>query len=107
MPSQQEILQQVTPEQIEFLPGCTLNVEVDTLAPNNYHFRAFPNSEDCCCFTYQGNTYQVSLGFEVTPDELQTYDKGIDPNTGKAIWGALMGPYRYTKCQDFSAELPI
>lgn len=103
---QRELLQQLTPEQVEFLPGCTLEVKVEQLGANRYHFAAFPISDTPCCFTYQENTYQVSLGFEVNSDELKTYDKGINPETGQGIWGALMGPYRYTKCQDFSDELP-
>jgi hypothetical protein len=102
-----EWLQQITPEQVEFLPNCTLNVEIDRLESDRYHFKAFPASEEHCSFTYEDRTYQVSLGFEATPDELKTYDKGIDPTTGQAIWGALMGPYRFIKRQDFSAELPV
>ncbi|WP_255502467.1 CpcT/CpeT family chromophore lyase [Okeania sp. KiyG1] len=32
-------------------------------------------------------------------------DKGIDPQTGQGIWGALMGPYKFMKCCSFSSEL--
>ncbi|MDJ0543283.1 MAG: CpcT/CpeT family chromophore lyase, partial [Microcystis sp. M53601_WE4] len=60
-----------------------------------------------CQFTYEGTTYQVALGFEVTSHSLKTYDKGLDPGTGKGIWGALLGPYQYEKKQDFSAELEV
>jgi hypothetical protein len=102
-----ELLKQIKPEQIEFLPNCTLNIQIETLSSNNYRFQAFPASDTPCSFIYQGNTYQVALGFAVTWEQLETYDKGIDPKTGKAIWGALLGPYRFTKCQDFSSELFI
>ena len=101
-----ELLKQLTPEQIEFLPECTLNVESEQLASHGDRFKTTPASGKPCSFTYQGNTYQISLGFEVTSDELQIYDKGIDPNTGKATWGALMGPFRFRKRQDFSSEFP-
>lgn len=94
-----KLLEQLTPEQVEFLPSCTLNVTV-----LGDRFKAFPATEENCCFTYEGQTYQVSLGFEVTANELKTYDKGIDSITGKGIWGALMGPYCYQKCQDFADE---
>lgn len=97
-----ELLQQLTPEQVEFLPSCTLDV-----TESSDRFKAFPATKEHCCFTYEDQTYQVSLGFEVTANELKTYDKGIDSNTGKGIWGALMGPYCYQKCQDFSGELSI
>jgi hypothetical protein len=42
------------------------------------------------------------LGFETTAAEFHSYDKGIDPETGKATWGAIMGPYRYTKRNQYS-----
>jgi hypothetical protein len=99
-----ELLRQLTPECVTFLPGCTLNVEREKLA-NGDRFKAIPASETPCSFTYEGQTYQVALGFEATSNELKTYDKGIDPTTGKPIWGALMGPYCYQKRQDFSSEL--
>src|SRR5919202_373905 len=102
-----ELLRQLTTEQIEFLPGCTLTVEQRQVAPNSYEFSAFSATGDPCSFSYQGNSYQVSLGFEVTPEEFRSYDKGIDPATGKAIWGALLGPFRFTKRQDFADELPV
>jgi CpeT/CpcT family (DUF1001) len=95
--SNPEILKKITTEQIEFLPNCTLNVAVEELGANRFHFRATPASDRPCSVTYDGKTFQVALGFEVTPDELLTYDKGIDINTGKPIWGALMGAYRYIK----------
>lgn len=98
-------LQQITPETIKFLPNCTLKVTTETTAFGNYRFKTAPVTETPCSFTYQGNNYQVFLGLEVTPQELFTYDKGIDPATGKGIWGALLGAYRFTKIRDFAAEL--
>ena len=68
-------------------------------------FTTTPISDEPCSVTYQGTTFQVFLGFEATADGLQTYDKGIDPATGKGTWGALMGAYSFTKVRDFSSEL--
>ena len=110
-----DLLKQITTEQIEFLPNCSLNIKVEQFA-TGYCFETLKNSDRAkpgseadrpCTFTYQNNTYQVSLGFKVTETELQTYDKGIDPQTGKAIWGALMGAYRFSKLQDFSSEIKL
>lgn len=91
------LLQTLKPEQFELLPGCLLIVTQQQLSHNSYRFCATlpPNSR--CCFTYQGNTQQVSIGFEVTAQELCSYDKGIDINTGKATWGAIWGPFRFQK----------
>lgn len=96
------LLKQLRPEDIELLPGCTLTVVEQQIAPNSYHFRASLPPGGRCCFTHNEQTFQVDLGFEATSDSFLSYDKGIDPVTGKAIWGALMGPFRFTKRQDFA-----
>jgi hypothetical protein len=102
-----ELLRQLTSDDIEFLPGCNLTVKQQQLAPNAYEFSASSATGTPCGFSYQGNSYQVSLGFEATAEEFRSYDKGIDPTTGKAIWGALIGPFRFTKRQDFATELLV
>jgi hypothetical protein len=102
-----ELLKQLTTAQIEFLPGCTLSVKQRLVSPNAYEFSAFSATNTPCSFSYQGKDYQISLGFEATPEEFRSYDKGIDPATGKATWGALLGPFCFTKRQDFAHELPL
>jgi hypothetical protein len=96
-----DILKTLTLDQLELLPGCILSVSQQALAPSIYQFTAKPLPDSRCTFTYLGNTVQVSLGFEVTEAQLQTYDKGIDSETGKATWGAITGPYRYTKREQY------
>ena len=95
------LLNHLTPDQLDLLPGCILTVTPETLIPNSYKFTAVPPPDTCCSFTYLGNTIQVSLGFAVTETEFHSYDKGIDPATGKATWGAIFGPYRYTKREQY------
>ncbi len=85
---------------IDELPGCILQVaKIDT-----NRFSATPMPDCTCQFTYpdkdgQVQTGQVELGFEVSATTFHSYDKGINPETQKPIWGALMGPYRYIKQQ--------
>lgn len=94
------LLEQLKPQQLDLLPGCVLNVKQIT-TPKGDQFIATPPSETRCCFDYRGNTIQVSLGFEATENEFKSYDKGIDPETGKATWGAIIGPYCYTKREKY------
>jgi hypothetical protein len=83
---------------IDELPGCILHIT--KLGPDRYSATPPPN---CTCqFSYpdpngQPQIGQVELGFEVSPNEFHSYDKGINPTTQKPIWGALMGPYKYHK----------
>ena len=99
-----DLITQITPDKIKFLPNCTLKVLTQDLGTGAYCFETIPLTNEPCSVTYQGNTFQVFLGFKATENELQTYDKGIDPATGKGTWGALMGPYVFSKLQDFAAE---
>jgi hypothetical protein len=92
-----ERLQQFTPEQFDLLPGCLLIVTREQLSSNSDRFKAVIPPDAKCCFTYQGNTQQVNLGFEATAEEFLSYDKGIDINTGAAKWGAILGAYRFKK----------
>ena len=98
--SNPEKLANITTEDIEFLPNCTLKVSTNIVSSNNYKFTTAPVTETPCSFNYQNNNYQVFIGFEATKSELKTYDKGIDPNTGKGIWGALMGAYEFQKLEN-------
>ncbi|MFN6561002.1 MAG: chromophore lyase CpcT/CpeT [Nostoc sp. ChiSLP01] len=91
------LLNTLSPDLLELLPGCILTVNYETLAGDRYKFTATPLPETRCNFTYLGNTIEVSLGFEATQAEFYSYDKGINPETRQATWGAIMGPYRYTK----------
>ncbi len=95
------LLQELKAEQLDILPGCVLTVKHQEVATNREQFVATPPPEARCCFTYEGNTIQVSLGFKVSAESLKSYDKGIDPESGKATWGAVMGPYCYTKREQY------
>ena len=102
-----DLIKQITPEKIEFLPNCTLKVSTQKLDNGKYCFETTPITPEPCRVTYQGTTFQVFLGFKATADELQTFDKGIDPETGRGTWGALMGAYCFNKLQDFSGDLKL
>ncbi|MBV8887771.1 MAG: chromophore lyase CpcT/CpeT [Chroococcidiopsidaceae cyanobacterium CP_BM_RX_35] len=94
------LLETLSPAQFELLPGCLLTVTQQQISPNHYHFSATLPPGARCCFTYGGETTQVSLGFEAREEEFLSYDKGIDSATGKALWGAMLGPFRFHKRQD-------
>lgn len=96
-----EKLDSLTADQVDLLPECILEISQKSL-PNGSRFVAIPPPGACCRFQYEGKIGQVALGFEVSADEYLTYDKGIDPETGSALWGAIMGPYRYKKTQRLS-----
>ena len=95
-----ELLENITEDCVEVLPGCILQVmHIQVLQGS--HFKALPPADVCCYFPYQDGIRQVSLGFEATSEKFFSYDKGIDIDTGKALWGAILGAYEYTKRKSY------
>ena len=72
---------------------------------DGYQFQSALPDGKLCSFDYDGQQRYVYLGFDVAPKaggiELLTYDKGIDPGTGRGLWGALMGPFCMIKQMSF------
>ncbi|MBF1999890.1 MAG: chromophore lyase CpcT/CpeT [Synechococcales cyanobacterium M58_A2018_015] len=96
------LLQALDPAALEYLPGCELLV---TCTPDTY--TAKPPAGARCCFQYNGETRQVVLGFQAYSSRYLSYDRGVDPQTGQALWGAIMGAYDFQKYRDFATELPL
>ncbi|WP_354634642.1 chromophore lyase CpcT/CpeT [Planktothricoides raciborskii] len=91
------LLNQFLPEDLVNLPGCAL-----TITEQEQKFIAQPEPGAKCFFEYDGQIRQVVLGLEVSEDSFKSFDRGVDPETGKGLWGALIGPYEYQKIQGFS-----
>jgi hypothetical protein len=89
-------LQAITVQDIDFLPGCLLTVQARSLNGKPGFYAIAPEGS-CCQFKYGDKIGQVSLGFAVSETEFHSYDKGINPETLKPIWGALMGAYQHQK----------
>jgi hypothetical protein len=87
-----DLLKDALEPNLDLLPGCSL----DIIFSENI-FCAKPQPDARCCFTYDGKVRQVVLGFEVSATQFLSYDRGIDPDTGRSLWGAMMGPYRHQK----------
>ncbi len=87
-----DLLKEALEPALDLLPGCWLNVQTA-----GERFKATPRVGDRCCFTYDGKLRQVVLGFESSKTEFLSYDRGVDPETGQSLWGAMMGSYRHQK----------
>ncbi len=92
-----QILELLSLDDLEPLPGCVL-----TVTRQGDRFIAEPPTDAKCYFQYDGKTRQVVLGFEVSETQFHSRDRGVDPETGAALWGAIMGSYDYQKRQAFS-----
>jgi CpeT/CpcT family (DUF1001) len=95
-------LNQITINDIEPLSGCLLDVSFA-----NGRYKAEMPKDVKCSFQYLNESRQVVLGFEVSAHEFWSGDRGVDPDTGSAIWGAIVDFYKFKKIQNFSHELWI
>ncbi len=82
----------IGPTDLERLPGCEL-----IAIWQGDRFEARPPAGCQCFFNYQGEKRQVVLGFTAWRDRFASFDKGVDPASGKGLWGALLGPYEFTR----------
>lgn len=105
------------------LPNSEAHIEYQPLPAGGYKFQAALPDGQLCSFEYGGQRRYVYLGFDVAPAkttsakktpegnasgdtiELLTYDKGIDPDTGRGLWGALMGPFRMIKQKHYATAV--
>jgi hypothetical protein len=101
--SKPQLLASLTQQDLEFLPSCTLDVRSQSI-DGQQQFTTTPATDRPCTFTSEGKTYRVFLGFTVTATELLTFDKGISTEDGSALWGAIMGPFRYRNLTNFALD---
>lgn len=94
-------LTQLTLSELTLLPGCVLDIH-----HHSKTFYASPPQGCRCFFEYLEQRREVVLGFEARVDQFFSADRGVDPETGSGLWGALMGAYEFQKIHDFSNTLP-
>ncbi|MGI0491140.1 chromophore lyase CpcT/CpeT [Alkalinema pantanalense CENA528] len=98
-------LQDITSDDVEFLPGCALEVQpkniIESSGIERPGYAAIAPEGSCCQFSYldrgERKTGHVALGFWVAESFFYSYDEGLSPETGEPIWGALMGPYQFQR----------
>lgn len=94
------ILKGISQRELVTLPNSGALIRYQSTG-EGYQFQSALKDGELCSFEYGGQTRYVYLGFDVEPKAetilLKTYDKGIDPDTGRGLWGALMGPFHMIK----------
>lgn len=95
--TQPELLTAMTADDLVSLPNSTAQIQYQSVGTADYRFQAGLPEGKFCSFEYGGQQKYVYLGFDIEKKhsvlELKTYDKGISPDTGQGLWGALMGPF--------------
>ena len=101
-----DLLDSITNSDLIALPNSVAPIQYQTVGGNDYRFQAALPEGKYCSFEYGGARKYVYLGFDVEKQkdaiELKTYDKGINPDTGQGLWGALMGPFVLIKQDSYA-----
>ncbi|MGD1864865.1 MAG: CpcT/CpeT family chromophore lyase [Phormidesmis sp.] len=98
------LVENLSKRELVVLPNSGALIQYQAVAAG-YSFQSALKDGELCSFDYDGQRRYVYLGFDIAPQAntllLQTYDKGIDPDTGRGLWGALMGPFQMIKQETF------
>ena len=86
---------------LRLLSGCTYWVDQTS---EGFIGKVEPGC-NCKVFRKGRDSYLLSE-FELTPQTMQTIDRGYDPVTHEHLWGSIAGPFRFEKLCDWSQEVP-
>ena len=54
-----------------------------------------------------GKKTYLDSEFEIDQDKFISHDRGRDPETDAHVWGALAGPFEFTRRASFADEIPV
>ncbi|MCX5943368.1 MAG: chromophore lyase CpcT/CpeT [Cyanobacteria bacterium] len=93
--------QQIRPEDLRLLEGCTYIVKETT---NGFIGEVEPGCR--CLVERKGATAYLVSSFELDGQGMRTVDRGHDPSSHEQLWGSLAGPFEFERTDDYSSELP-
>ena len=94
-------LAELSEADLRLLSGCTYWVD----QTNEGFIGKVEPGCNCKVFRKGRDSYLLSE-FELTPQTMQTIDRGYDPQTHEHLWGSIAGPFRFEKLCDWSEEVP-
>jgi hypothetical protein len=95
-------LQQLTPEHLEEMCGCDMNVEWTGTG-----FQGTIEPGKNCLVVRKGKTTYLDNSFEIDAEKLISYDRGFDPETDELVWGSVAGPFHFVRWTNFADEVEL
>lgn len=95
-----DLLKQLTPEDIELLSGCDMNI---VWTGNSFKGEIKPGK--ACIVERKGRKTYLDNSFEVDQEKLISLDRGLDPETDELVWGSIAGPFHFTRLRSFAEEI--
>jgi CpeT/CpcT family (DUF1001) len=96
------LLQTLTGDRIEKMPGCDMRVEW-----TGYSFKGHVEPGKNCIVNRNGKRTYLDNEFEVNDEQLVSLDRGRDPETDELVWGSIAGPFHFDRWASFAEEVQI
>jgi len=97
-----EKLAELTRDRLEFMPCCNMHVEW-----TGHGFKGQVEPGKACMVERNGKVTYLDSVFEIDGEKFQSWDRGRDPATDEHLWGALAGPFYFTRRTSFADEVSV
>lgn len=97
-----DMLSKLTRDRVEFMPCCNFQVE---WAGQGFKGTVEPGKK--CMVERQGKLTYLDSVFEIDGEKFQSWDRGRNPETDEHVWGALAGPFYFTRRTSFADEVSL
>jgi hypothetical protein len=95
-------LAELTRDRLEFMPCCNMHVEW-----TGHGFKGQVEPGKACMVERNGKVTYLDSVFEIDGEKFQSWDRGRDPATDEHLWGALAGPFYFTRRTSFADEVSV
>ena len=95
-------LQELKKAEFKLMPGCTFTTH---WTGSSFKGRVEPGKG--CMVVRKGKNTYLDSEFEIDGDKFISHDRGRDPETDAHVWGALAGPFEFTRRASFADEIQV
>ena len=95
-------LQELKKAEFKLMPGCTF---ITHWTGSSFKGRVEPGKG--CMVVRKGKNTYLDSEFEIDGDKFISHDRGRDPETDAHVWGALAGPFEFTRRASFADEIQV
>lgn len=95
-------LQELKKAEFKLMPGCTFLTHW-----TGSSFKGSVEPGKGCMVVRKGKNTYLDSEFEIDGDKFISHDRGRDPETDAHVWGALAGPFEFTRRASFADEIQV
>jgi hypothetical protein len=96
------LLHTLTTSHLTKMSGCSMVVDW-----TGKSFKGQVEPGKGCLVTRNGQLTYLDNEFEISEQELISFDRGRDRETDELVWGSIAGPFRFVRWQSFANEIKL